>query len=169
MIFGIYRRMDIQQLPIIRILKETPLNFVYTLASKEVILRGFEYLKHRKVESFEWEEDFSVLTACVRGTRRYAVNLEVLEGKVEGFCICPAWSPDADCKHVIAVLLAAKSLVSPESRSIPLEQSNYRNALHRSLFLKEIDAGINDPVVPAKGIFGGIFGEKPKKDPALSG
>ncbi|MHB8481456.1 MAG: DEAD/DEAH box helicase [Nitrospiria bacterium] len=164
--------MKIDQHPIIRILKETPLNSVYTLATKETILRGFEYVRHQRVESYEWSGDFTTLTAFVRGTRGYTVDLIVCEEKVEGFCSCPAWDPDSDCKHVIAVLLTTKSLVSPESRSVPMAQ-NYREILFKSLFLKEEPDGLNDPAVRAQEGFGDlgknlsgqkVFMEKPEKE-----
>ncbi len=129
--------MILEQPEILNRLKDLPLNMIYNLNSKEVVVRGFEYVKGRRVERYEWNPDFSVLMAYVLGTRRYKVEIFLQGGQINLSCPCPAWVPAFPCKHVICVLLTTKSLLSPDSRSIPLYDSLYKKSLMESLSIND--------------------------------
>lgn len=125
--------MILEQPEILNSLNDLPLNTIYNLNSKEVVVRGFEYVKGRRVELYEWNPDFSVLTAYVRGTRRYKVEIFAQDEQIKFSCTCPAWVPAFPCKHVICVLLTTKNLLSPDLTSIPLNNSWYKESLMESL------------------------------------
>jgi non-specific serine/threonine protein kinase len=99
---------------ILRALRSFPANRVYFLAPKDYILRGFDYYEQGHLKSFVWGKDGATLTAYVMGTRRYAVDISVLNGKPRFSCECPAWTPSSHCKHVICALLTAINILSPD-------------------------------------------------------
>jgi len=67
------------------------------------VQRGVDYYQRGKVEFVRREEDGSV-TAIIRGTTLYQVNIEFGgSGHLEGYCSCPV---GYNCKHVVATLLA---------------------------------------------------------------
>jgi hypothetical protein len=132
--------MILEQPEVYTSLKTIPLNTIYTLGSREVLIRGFEYVKGKKLELFEWNYDFSVLTAYVRGTRRYKIKVFIKDDQIHCSCTCPAWVPAFPCKHVICVLLTTKSLLSPEVSSIPLSDEWYKASLLKSLSIESKEA-----------------------------
>ncbi len=95
-------------------LKALPPNIVYTVAPKEYVVRGYDYFHQERLESFRWEHDGSLLTAVVKGTRRYSVDFMMLDDELDFLCDCPAWAPRTQCKHVICALLTIISIVRKE-------------------------------------------------------
>lgn len=94
-------------------LKALPPNSVYTLAPKDYIMRGYDYFHQERLESFRWEHDRSLLTAVVRGTKRYAVEFRLEDDELAYVCNCQAWTSTTQCKHVICALLTVINLLSP--------------------------------------------------------
>ncbi|MBI3605347.1 MAG: SWIM zinc finger family protein, partial [Nitrospirae bacterium] len=154
--------MILEQPEVYTSLKTIPLNTIYTLGSREVLIRGFEYVKGKKLELYEWNYDFSILTAYVRGTRRYKVKVFMQDDQIHCTCTCPAWVPAFPCKHVICVLLTTKSLLSPEVSSIPLSDSLYKASLLKSLSIESKESlNENSPVACAERFVRGLPYKKP--------
>ncbi len=90
---------------------------IYTIAPKQYVLRGFDYYRRGSLRQLEWNKDFSVLSAKVRGTRIYSVDFSMNGQGLSFHCNCPAWSPHSNCKHVICSLVTLKNLLQPETFS----------------------------------------------------
>ena len=99
---------------ILDFLQSYPAGQIYTLAPKQYIVRGFDYYRRGNLREIEWNEDFSVLTAKVRGTRLYSVDFSLNSNGLSHSCNCPAWSPYSNCKHVICSLITLKNLLQPD-------------------------------------------------------
>src|SRR4030042_5201674 len=63
---------DSKQKEILDFLQSYPAGQIYTLVPKQYIVRGFDYYRRGSLRKLEWNEDFSVLTAKVRGTKLYS-------------------------------------------------------------------------------------------------
>ena len=101
----------------INYLKALPPNIVYTIASKDYVMRGYDYFHEERLESFRWEHDRSRLTAVVRGSKRsalsYFVDFFIVDNQLEYACNCPIWHHETQCKHVVCALLTVINLLSP--------------------------------------------------------
>jgi len=93
--------------------KALPPNIVYTVAPKDYVVRGYDYFHQERLESFRWEVDRTMLTAVVRGTKRYAVDFMIEDDELVHICNCPAWTSATQCKHVICALLTIINLLAP--------------------------------------------------------
>jgi hypothetical protein len=92
----------------------------YSIAPKAYVLRGIDYCRAGRIRSFEWNADFSVLSAKVKGSRLYSVELSEGAGRLAFVCNCPAWSRYTNCKHVVCALLGINDLIdSVHPRFIP--------------------------------------------------
>ncbi len=89
-------------------------NHVYFLAPKASVLRGYEYYHQQRLESYAWDRTGKTLSASVRGSRRYVVTLRMIQGEASYRCSCPAWNPEAHCKHVVCTLLTTVNVLNPE-------------------------------------------------------
>ncbi|MDT7042083.1 DEAD/DEAH box helicase [Candidatus Nitronereus thalassa] len=94
-------------------LKALPPNIVYTLAPKDYVVRGYDYFHQERLESLRWEHDRTLLTAVVRGTKRYGVSISIVDNDLNYVCNCPVWTPARQCKHVICALLTIINLLAP--------------------------------------------------------
>ena len=124
---------DPKQREILDLLRAYPAGQIYTIAPKQFIVRGFEYYANAGLRSLEWNEDFSVLTAKVRGTKLYSVGLSLNGGGFKHTCNCPAWSPYSNCKHVICSLVTIKNLLQPEIFRGYNQDEEHRNYLLKCL------------------------------------
>ncbi|MCA9472075.1 MAG: DEAD/DEAH box helicase [Nitrospirales bacterium] len=114
-------------------LKALPPNHLYALAPKDYILRGYDYYSRERLESYRWNADYTVLTAYVRGSQQYAVQLSEQGAGLQYTCTCPAWSSSNHCKHVICALLTTINILSPETFSLPGNTSAHRDKLQERL------------------------------------
>ena len=119
-------------------------NAVYTMASKEFVVRGYEYYRQQRLHHYVWSQDRATLTAQVQGTRRYEVVLSLEEGFLAASCDCPAWSPEGLCKHVLCACFTTKHLLSPETFSLPGWQQAKLSGLRAEL-LGEIQEPAGTP------------------------
>ncbi|MEW6417578.1 MAG: DEAD/DEAH box helicase [Nitrospirota bacterium] len=127
---------DSKQKEILDFLQSYPAGQIYTLAPKEYIVRGFDYYRRGNLQKFEWNEDFSVLTAKIRGTRLYSVVFSLNSGVLKHSCNCFAWSPYSNCKHVICSLITIKNLLQPDVFRIHNQDEEYRTFLLKCLYNK---------------------------------
>ena len=118
---------------IIKSLRALPPNAVYFIDQKEFIVRGYDYYRRERLESYVWRNDASTLTAFVLGTKRYTVEFSTDNGRLTYSCDCPAWTPSSHCKHVVCALLTTINLLSPNTFKIPGQDPTRLQALHMSL------------------------------------
>ncbi len=114
-------------------LKALPPNIVYTLAPKDYVVRGYDYFEQERLESFRWEVDRSLLTAVVRGAKRYTVDFSVENDKLVHICHCPVWTPATQCKHVICALLTIINLLAPVHFKVARHQPRRLEQLRTAL------------------------------------
>ncbi len=124
---------EAKQNEILDFLQSYPAGQIYTLAPKQYIVRGFDYYRRGNLRELEWNEDFSVLTVKVRGTRLYSVDFSLNSGGLKHSCNCPAWSPYSNCKHVICSLITLKNLLQPDVFRIHNQDEEYRTFLLKCL------------------------------------
>src|SRR5690606_775280 len=118
---------------VLKHLKTLSPNHVYFLAPKAYVLRGFEYYAHSRLESYSWDRPQATLTATVRGTRHYFVQLRVDNGYLVYSCTCPSWTPESHCKHVICALLTTINLLVPDTFCMPSSDPERKVLLTRQL------------------------------------
>ena len=118
---------------ILESLKDLPPNHIYALAPKEYILRGYDYYAQERLETYQWNTGKTLLTAFVRGSKRYAVQLSTHHQGLRYSCNCPAWNVSTQCKHVICMLLTTINVLVPGTFSLPGNHTARRNTLSRSL------------------------------------
>lgn len=126
---------------LIKRLRAFPPGAVYSIGPKEFFLRGFEYYKRQRLESYSWSGKESVLTAHVQGTRRYSVAFAAENGALACSCDCPAWTASSHCKHVICALLTTINLLSPHLFNTPGQTAERRKSLESGLLLKMQQGG----------------------------
>ena len=90
-------------------------NDVYTMAPKDVVLRGYDYYQRQRLQQYRWSRDRATLTAEVLGTRLYEVIFSLDDGFLAASCDCPAWSPEWLCKHILCACFTTKNLLSPDT------------------------------------------------------
>lgn len=118
---------------VVQCLDASPANGVYWLAPKDFVLRGFEYYRDERLESWRWDEEQAGLVAVVRGSRRYRVDIAAEHGDLAFSCDCPAWTPETHCKHVICAFLTAKHALDPRAFAVPTHSPARMEALRRAL------------------------------------
>ncbi len=119
---------------VIKLLEESPVNNIYSIAPKQYLRRGFEYYREGRLLYFEWSEDYQILKARVKGSALYSVSFFIKKGGLSFKCDCPAWSPFEHCKHVICALVTIRNLLNPNYFNISGQREEYRNSLKSSLF-----------------------------------
>jgi hypothetical protein len=110
-------------------------NDFYTMASKESVIRGYDYYRQQRLHHYVWSPDGATLTASVQGqrSRPYAVNFSVDSGFLSATCDCPVWAPDWLCKHVLCACFTTKNLLSPDAFGLPWTKQPSREALRIEL------------------------------------
>jgi hypothetical protein len=71
--------------------------------------KGVAYYRQGRVCGLRrWNEHGETSIRCtVRGSKDYAVEIDVLEHGMDGWCSCPRFAATSTCKHLVAALLAA--------------------------------------------------------------
>jgi len=110
-----------------------------------MLMRGFDYFRRGTLSGFTWNADRSVLSAAVKGQSRYIVDVAVGGSHLDFTCTCPAWKPDANCKHVVCAALTIKNLLNPGSFLVQGWAAGKREAL-----LRQIEPGADDGTVAAE-------------------
>ncbi len=151
---------DSKQKEIIDFLQAYPAGQIYTLAPKQYVVRGFDYYKKGSLRYLEWNEDFSALTAKVRGTRLYSVDFSLNSSGLRHSCNCPAWSPYSNCKHVICSLITLKNLLQPD-----VFKGYNQEEEHKAYLLKCID---NEPVALPQNLISLQHTKGNENDPSKS-
>ena len=132
---------------ILNALEALPANVIYSAASKNYVLRGFEYYRQQRLLHFNWNNDSTALIATVRGNGDYSVVFSFNGHENITFsCDCLAWSPYAACKHVICTLIAVKSVFRPNAYGLTFHDKDYLNSLSDSLLgggAREAEKGRN--------------------------
>lgn len=118
-------------------LKILPPNHIYELASKDCILRGYDYYSHDRLESYKWNITQTQLTAYVRGGERHSVEFSLQQDELRYTCTCHSWEANTQCKHVICALLTTINILQPSNFTLPRNSSTHRNKLSANLFAKE--------------------------------
>jgi len=126
---------------ILTALRSISSNDIYTMASKEFVVRGYEYHRQQRVRHYMWSQDYTMLTAQVQGTRLYSVQFSLHEGYLQALCDCPAWHPDWLCKHVLCACFTTKHVLLPEAFMVSTWPDTRRTLLQAEL--------LDDMVVPA--------------------
>ncbi len=105
------------------------------MASKESVVRGYDYYRQYRLQHYAWSPDRATLTAWVQGqrSRPYAVSFSLDEGGLTAVCDCPAWDPDRLCKHVMCACFTTKNLLSPEAFRLPWFEERRRDVLATEL------------------------------------
>ncbi|MEP6888310.1 MAG: hypothetical protein ABI945_08295 [Nitrospirales bacterium] len=110
-------------------------NDFYTMASKESVIRGYDYYRQQRLHHYVWSPNGATLTASVQGqrSRPYAVSFSIDSGFLTATCDCPAWDPDWLCKHVLCTCFTTKNLLSPDAFGLPWTKEPSRDALRTEL------------------------------------
>ncbi|MDH3975904.1 MAG: SNF2-related protein, partial [Deltaproteobacteria bacterium] len=119
---------------IIKALESLPPGDVYLLGSKAYVLRGFEYYRNSRVDTFEWAREHEVLYVRILGTRRYTISISMKGDSLKYYCTCPAWSPGQNCKHVVCAVITIKNLVNESHFREERVLRSYRQLLKNALF-----------------------------------
>ena len=90
---------------LLELLRAYPPGQIFRLAPKTSIMRGFDYFRRGNLAELAWNADRSVLTAAVIGQTRYLVDVTAGGSELDFTCTCPAWKPEANCKHVVCAAL----------------------------------------------------------------
>jgi len=125
-------------------------NDIYTMASKEFVVRGYEYHRQQRVRHYIWSQDYTTLTVQVQGTRLYSVRFSLHEGYLQALCDCPAWHPDWLCKHVLCACFTTKHVLLPESFIVSTWPQT-RRALLQAELLDDIAVPDVPPTPASKG------------------
>jgi uncharacterized Zn finger protein len=95
--------------------------------------RGEAYFQQGRVNDLNEEQDR--LSAVVKGTRNYRVQLWTEEGAIAYSCTCPLGDDEEFCKHCVAVALAWLENTNQQSRvgrpMHPSQESDLRTFLQR--------------------------------------
>jgi len=118
---------------LLELLRAYPPGQVFNLALKPTLLRGFDCFRRGALSGFTWSAERSVLTAAVIGQSRYLVDVAVGGSHLDFTCTCPAWKPDAHCKHVVCAVLTLKNLLNPGSFVVQDWSAVKREALLRQI------------------------------------
>ena len=118
---------------VLGLLESFPQGQIYTLAPKQYVVRGYDYFRQGRLMNFAWDDDYSILTAHVRGSRLYAVTMSENRHGLALCCNCPAWTPHSNCKHVVCSLITIKSLLQPDTFKTPRPDEGHRDALIKEL------------------------------------
>jgi len=90
--------------------------------------RGQDYHNQGRVSNINLQGEF--LSGCVRGSRLYSQQILLRDSKIDGICTCPVGD---NCKHVVAVLLAAmdgivdyasETILMPEDKIVSKNKIN---------------------------------------------
>jgi uncharacterized Zn finger protein len=111
---NVLKNSPVPKLMMLEHLKALPPNIVYTLAPKEFVVRGYDYFQQECLESLTWRNNRSILTAAVRGSRRYSIDLTVKNQHLTFTCDCPIWNASSNCKHVVCTVLTIINLLAPD-------------------------------------------------------
>ena len=96
--------------------------------------KAFGTTKNRRVESYSWNKDFSVLEADASCRwSEYGFFLGGADGKLRFGCDCREWKPESHCAHVIGALLTTINLLTPHLFPRRREDPRYLDALKRML------------------------------------
>lgn len=96
--------------------------------------RGDAYYKQGRVKHLKISADDLQVSADVRGTQDYLVDVYFLDGFIDyGVCECRAYQDYDNCKHIAAVLIAyvyrqKSSLMGPQATGFWPEVSTARNS-----------------------------------------
>ncbi len=123
-------------------LKALPPNIVYTLAPKEFVVRGYDYFHRECLESFTWRNNHSILTAAVRGSRRYSIDLTVENQHLTFTCDCPAWNTSSNCKHVVCTVLTIINLLAPDHFKVFQHHPRRLEKLRATLLPNDWEKGV---------------------------
>jgi hypothetical protein len=85
--------------------------------------RGRNYYHEERILSLD--VDSERITATVQGSRAYDVEVTLSEESINTRCVCP-YDYAGDCKHIIAVLLAANDRDSEDGESAPSTSTDRR-------------------------------------------
>lgn len=132
--------------PLLAACRALSANDIYTMAPKDVVLRGYGYYERQRLQQYRWSPDRATLTAEVLGTRLYEVIFSLDDGFLAPSCDCPAWSPEWLCKHVLCACFTTKNLLSPDTFRLATWQQT-RLPLLRDELLGD-DAETTEPVNP---------------------
>ena len=94
-----------------------------------ILRRGEDYYADDAVDSLEW--DGETVTATVWGTEKYAVEIDIADGRVDGmYCSCP-YAEEDNCKHMAAVLFAVSEddFPAPEQQPRRTDETSLKDAV----------------------------------------
>jgi len=144
--------MAVEPIGVLGHLKALSPNYVYFLASKAYVIRGYEYYAQGRLESFNWDRTQTTLAASVRGTTHYTVRFGLNNGHLIYSCTCPVWTPELHCKHVICALLTTINLLVPDTFRMPstntTRQALLREQLMRGAALFRVHGKPASPIPP---------------------
>lgn len=112
--------------------------------------RGEDYVRRRKVVTFEWDDAFLYGEVEGSGPEVYVQSIYLEAGRrglrVKGSCTCPM---DYNCKHVVAVLLASmkhqQAAPAAPPSALPASAERWLERLARTF------TQASTPAVPARG------------------
>ncbi|MFQ5456581.1 MAG: SNF2-related protein, partial [Nitrospirota bacterium] len=140
----------IKQNKILSSIRDSSSSQIFFLGPKQYVDRGYRYYAEGRVSHFEWNEDFTALTAKVEGDKLYSVVLSLKKDAIYNRCDCQIWNGNGICMHVISALFTIKNLVSPDSFKIP-QDYEHRSHLISSLFDHNKSSGVDKKKVHERG------------------
>jgi superfamily II DNA or RNA helicase len=89
--------------------------------STTIYQRGLSYFKKGRVIDVEYDPNEVSWSATVIGSEDYQVEINLLQGKIDASCDCPAYTNFGPCKHIVAALLEIVDLQQIEI--LPIKHS----------------------------------------------
>lgn len=132
--------------PLLAAFRALSANDIYTMAPKDVVLRGYGYYERQRLQQYRWSQDRATLTAEVLGTRLYEVVFSLDDGFLAASCDCPAWSPEWLCKHILCACFTTKNLLSPDTFRLANRRQTRLPLLREELLVD--DAEPTEPLDP---------------------
>jgi cytochrome c-type biogenesis protein CcmE len=113
---------------------------LYHSGERRFVERGLAYYRQFAVESLEWDGQHKRMTALVQGRRHqaYEVLLQVLDGRLQNECDCPAWESYGGCKHGVAAAAAMFLSVQGQSMGGYEMPDDYAQELRKQLGYRDV-------------------------------
>ncbi len=113
---------------------------LYYIGERRFVERGLAYYRQFAVESLEWDGQHKRMTALVQGRRHHAyeVLLQVLDGRLQNECDCPAWESYGGCKHAVAAAAAMFLSVQGQSVGGYAMPDDYAQELRKQLGYRDV-------------------------------
>jgi len=129
-----------EQREVLDAFKAFPQALIYTLGTKEDVLKGFDFYKKKNLFQLGWNNNFSRITAKVankwdKGVN--SVNFFLDKSGLAFTCTCSSWKRSSGCEHIICAIMTIKNLLQPEVFHLNIDEE-HREKLLNGLLLQKV-------------------------------